>query len=80
MNRECHMKCYRTACTNNADPRCWNRITNGMYCRECACLITNRREAVRGPLFPYMNLPSVETGQWTWPCVRIRPEQMERRE
>lgn len=70
---EYHLRCYRGTCDRHADPRCWNRITNGLYCTECARAITLSGESVRGPLFPYMDLPQVETGEWAWPCIRVRP-------
>lgn len=78
MNDESHLRCYRKRCNNPADPRCWNRITNGMYCLECACLIDDVRTGPGGPLFPYKNSPKADTGQWAWPAVRIRIGQTEK--
>lgn len=51
------LRCFRSACSNAADPRGYHRVTHGLYCADCARRIESMRMRpdVSAPYFPMLD-------------------------
>ena len=79
MSTEQRLKCFRGACTNDASPLGWNRVTGGHYCLDCAREIERYREpAGCASFFPLLNddnqqkLRGLNTGSWAGVVILVR--------
>ena len=70
------LRCYRGACDNSADPRCYNRETHGLYCVTCALKIEEFAKRDGFSLFPLLRSEVPRGGSLAGRQITVRPAQV----